>query len=82
MKHADISAQLAAWISEVEEANWEKPIEIKKRYPNASFLSDNRVIFNIKGNNYRVEAKLAYAQQIMFIKRIGTHAEYSKWVFE
>jgi mRNA interferase HigB len=78
-EHADIRSPLNAWIFEVEEANWSGPSEIKARYPNASFLSDNRVIFNIKGNAYRVETKVSYEITVVLVKRIGTHAEYSKW---
>jgi mRNA interferase HigB len=78
-QHADIRSPLNAWIFEVEEANWSGPSEIKARYPNASFLSDNRVIFNIKGNAYRVETKVSYEITVVLVKRIGTHAEYSKW---
>jgi mRNA interferase HigB len=78
-QHADIRSPLNAWIFEVEEANWSGPSEIKARYPNASFLSDNRVIFNIKGNAYRVESKVSYEITVVLVKRIGTHAEYSKW---
>lgn len=51
------------------------------RFPHASILSENRVIFNIKGNRYRLEVKVSYVAQVIFIKRIGTHAEYSKWTF-
>jgi mRNA interferase HigB len=78
-QHADIRGPLNAWIFEVEEANWRGPADIKARYPNASFLSDNRVIFNIKGNTYRIETKVSYEVTVVLIKRIGTHAEYSNW---
>jgi len=81
-KHADVCTQIDAWICEVEEAIWQKPNDVKRRYPNASILGDKRVVFNIKGNSYRVDTKIAYIQQIVFIKRIGTHAEYSKWEFD
>lgn len=81
-RHTDVSSQIDAWICEIKEAKWQKPNDIKKRYPNASLLSDRRVVFNIKGNNYRVDTKIAYDQQIVLVKRIGTHAEYSKWEFD
>jgi mRNA interferase HigB len=77
--HADIRGPLASWIAEVEEANWAGPAGIKARYPSASFLSDNRVIFNIKGNTYRIETKVNYEITVVLVTRIGTHAEYSKW---
>ena len=77
--HADIRGPLSAWILEVEEADWSGPADIKARYPSASFLSDNRVIFNMKGNTYRIETKVSYEIKVVLIKRVGTHAEYSKW---
>ncbi len=78
-RHAGIRGPLNSWIFEVEEADWTGPADIKARYPNASFLSDNRVIFNIKGNSYRIETKVGYAIKVVLATRIGTHAEYSKW---
>lgn len=78
-RHADIRGPLSAWILEVEEATWSGPADIKARYPSASFLSDNRVIFNIKGNAYRVETKVSYEIEVVLVRRMGTHAEYSKW---
>jgi mRNA interferase HigB len=77
--HADIRGPLNAWILEVEEANWEGPADVKARYPSASFLGDNHVVFNIKGNTYRIETKVSYEITVVLAKRIGTHAEYSKW---
>ncbi len=79
--HADIVSQLSAWIAEAKEAEWAAPNDIKARYINASFMSDNRVVFNIKGNKYRLDTKIYYKRQIIIVKRIGTHAEYNKWKF-
>ena len=78
-RHADIRGALNAWIFEVEEANWAGPADVKARYPTASFLNDNRVIFNIKGNTYRIETKVNYEITVVLVRRVGTHAEYSKW---
>jgi mRNA interferase HigB len=78
-QHADVRGPLNAWIVEVEEASWNGPADIKARYPSASLLSDNRVIFNIKGNTYRIETKVSYEITVVLVTRIGTHAEYSKW---
>jgi mRNA interferase HigB len=78
-QHASIRGPLKAWILEVEEADWSGPPDIKVRYPTASFLSENTVIFNIKGNSYRIETKVSYEVKVVLVKRIGTHAEYSKW---
>lgn len=80
-RHGDVRPQIDAWVREVEDASWRSPQDIKARYASASFLSDSRVIFNLKGNSYRLEAKVSYESQVVLIKRIGTHAEYSKWKF-
>ena len=78
-RHADVVSQVRAWLCEIEEAQWQSPKDLKWRFPHASILSGNRVIFNLKGNCYRVETKIDYTMQIVLIKRMGTHAEYSKW---
>ena len=80
-QHSDIRPQLFAWVYEVEDFEWSSPNDIKARYAQASFLAENRVVFNIKGNNYRIDTKISYKNKVVLIKRIGTHAEYSKWKF-
>src|SRR6266849_4635870 len=80
-QHADVRAQLDAWLCEVEEADWKAPSDVKVRFPSASILSDERIVFNLKGNRYRLEVKFSYAVKTVLIKGIGTHAEYSKWTF-
>ena len=80
-RHADVRSQIDAWICEAEEAQWASPHDVKERYVTASFLADNRVVFNLKGNRYRLDVKISYESQIVFVKRIGTHAEYDKWTF-
>ena len=79
--HADVASQIRTWIAEAKEAKWATPNDIKARYVKASFLSDNRVVFNIKGNKYRLDTKIYYQRQIVMVKRIGTHGEYNKWKF-
>lgn len=76
--HSDCEGQLKSWYQEVSKANWKNPNELKREYPNASILNDNRIVFNIKGNNYRLIVKINYDYQIMWIRFIGTHAEYDK----
>jgi len=78
-QHADVRKAVEAWMCEVEDAEWKSPQDIKERYPSASVLSDNRVIFNVKGNRYRIEVKISYRNKVLLIKRAGTHAEYSRW---
>jgi mRNA interferase HigB len=80
-QHADVRAPLDAWVCEVEEANWQAPADLKARFPSASILGDARVIFNVKGNRYRLEVKVNYEMKTVLVTRIGTHAEYSKWNF-
>lgn len=78
--HAEVRTQLQVWLAEAEEAQWEGPDDVQRRYPTASFLADNRVVFNVKGRKYRMVVKVSYRLQIVMIERVGTHAEYSKWV--
>lgn len=77
-KHADSEQQLKAWYNEAEQAGWKSPNEIKKDYPSASILEDNRMVFNIKGNHYRLIVRINYKYGIVWIRFIGTHTEYDK----
>ncbi len=81
MDHSDCRKQLAAWVAETQDAQWQTPQDIKAPYAHASFLANNRVVFNLKGNDYRLDVKVNYKNQIVLIKRVGTHAEYEKWTF-
>lgn len=76
--HSDSEDALKAWFSEAKGSQWESPSDIKNKYPQASILSDNRVVFNIKGNNYRLVVKINYDYGQVFIRFVGTHAEYDK----
>ncbi|MDP9230629.1 MAG: type II toxin-antitoxin system HigB family toxin [Bacteroidota bacterium] len=77
-KHSDCEEQLKAWFQETSKSEWKTPDNIKKKYPGASFLAGNRVVFNIKGNKYRLIVKINYDYQMIWIRFIGTHAEYDK----
>ena len=77
-KHEDCEQQLKAWFREAQKAEWENPNQIKTEYPSASILNENRVVFNIKGNNYRLIVKISYEYEMLWIRFIGTHAEYDK----
>jgi mRNA interferase HigB len=77
-KHSDSKQQLKSWFKETGDVYWRNPKDIKKEYPSASFLADNRVIFNIKGNKYRLIIKVNYDYNMVWIRFIGTHAEYDK----
>ena len=77
--HQDASSQIDAWEAEVNAMNWEKPYDIKARYVSASFLANNHVVFNIKGNKYRLLIQVTYKSKIVLVKKAGTHEEYMKW---
>ena len=77
-KHPDCEQQLKAWYREAENAEWKTPANIKKDYPSASILQNNRIVFNIKGNNYRLVVRINYYYQMVWIRFIGTHAQYDK----
>ncbi|MBE0458099.1 MULTISPECIES: type II toxin-antitoxin system HigB family toxin [Pseudoalteromonas] len=80
-KHANAKKALEAWFSEANEADWKTPQDIKNRYRSADFLADNRVIFNVKGNHYRLVVKVRYQNGIAVIEWVGTHSEYDKQRF-
>lgn len=69
---------LRAWVDEVGRASWAKPADIKAAYRNASFLHNRRVVFNIKGNDFRLIVAVAYRFQAVYVKFVGTHAEYDR----
>ncbi len=79
--HSLARKPIDAWMIEVEKANWQNSHSIKERYRTADFLSENRVIFNIKGNSFRLVAKVSYSLQIVVVEWIGTHAEYDRKKF-
>ena len=67
---------LLAWYDEVLSEKWTQPSDIKERYASASILKKRRVVFNIKGNKYRLIVAVAYKIGVVYIKFIGTHKEY------
>ncbi len=77
-QHVRSKKALDAWFSEAKKANWGKPQDIKDRYRSVDFLSDNRVIFNIKGNHYRLVVKVRYQNDLVVVEWVGTHSEYDK----
>jgi mRNA interferase HigB len=76
--HSDCEQQLKSWFREACKSEWKNPNELKNEYPSASILENNRVVFNIKGNNYRLIVKISYEYEMVWIRFIGTHAEYDK----
>ncbi len=78
-KHADARLQIDSWEAEVEEAQWSSSADLKQRYPKASFLKNQYVIFNICWNKYRLLVQVSYKTNIVLIRKIGTHKEYDNW---
>jgi mRNA interferase HigB len=77
-EHADAREPLQAWYSDTKHASWKSPSGIKVVYRNASFVGNDRVVFNIKGNDYRLVVVIQYDHGIVFIRFIGTHREYDR----
>jgi mRNA interferase HigB len=76
--HADARAWIENWIALVEMERWRPPQDIKARYAAASVLADRVVVFNVKGNRYRLEVQVAYNTGVVVVKWVGTHAEYTR----
>ncbi len=75
-RHPDARQALEAWYADVKSANWRTPADIKEAYRNASLIGSNRVVFNIKGNHYRLVVAVQYEFGIVYIRFVGSHAEY------
>ena len=76
--HADAEQPLKAWHDEAKTAVWKGPQDVKVAYRNASFVANNRVVFNIAGNKYRLVVAMNYPRQWCKVRFIGTHSEYDK----
>jgi mRNA interferase HigB len=76
--HAALKAAIDAWFDEVKRADWKTTADVKRRYASASVVSADRIVFNIKGNDYRLVVSVDFEKQISWIKWIGTHAEYDR----
>lgn len=74
----DSEQPLKAWYHEAKQAEWKNPNEIKEQYANASIVGNNRVVFNICGNKYRLIVRINYTNGWVFIRFVGTHKEYDK----
>jgi len=75
-RHPGAKPHLEAWVDEVRNADWMQPADIKAQFRSASILKSRRVVFNIAGNSYRLVVAVAYRYGALYIKFIGTHAEY------
>ena len=77
-KHPDARGALQAWLSEVERAQWQMPGQVTERYPTASAVPGNRIVFRIRGNRYRMVVEIDYQRKDLYILFLGTHAEYNR----
>jgi mRNA interferase HigB len=77
VRHPDAEDPLLAWYREVEKEDWIKPAQVKDKYRSASFVGD-RVVFNIKGNDYRLVVKINYPHRVVYVRFVGTHKEYDE----
>ena len=77
-RHQDAEQALRSWYDIAKKENWNSFYEIKQQFRNASIVGNDRIIFNIKGNSYRLVVKVDFNWKVMFIKFIGTHKEYDK----
>ena len=75
-RHPDAEQPLRAWYDEACKAEWQQPADIKALYRSASVLKNRRVVFNVKGNEYRLIVAVAYRVGVVYVKFIGTHAQY------
>jgi len=73
-----VKSALDSWFQEVKQADWHNPTDVVRAYANASIVGSDRVVFNIKGNDYRLVVAIHYRLQIVFIKWLGSHANYDK----
>lgn len=77
-KYPETEQPLKAWYDEVKKAQWQDMHDIKQQFRSASILKNNRVVFNIKGNNYRLIASFWFSAQYVYIKFVGTHKQYDE----
>jgi len=74
----DAKGPVSAWYDEVVRAQWGSPADLKEKYRTASILKNNRVVFNIAGNKYRLVVRINYESKTVFVRFIGTHKEYDQ----
>ena len=76
--HAALKGAIDAWFAEVRRARWSSTADVKRLYRSASVVSTDRIVFNVKGNDYRLVVAVDFEKGIVWIKWIGTHAEYDR----
>jgi mRNA interferase HigB len=78
--HADARRSCEAWLALAATASWKRPRDVLDAFPKASFIRDGLVVFDIKGNDYRLLARIDFVRGMVRLLRVGTHAEYDRWV--
>ncbi len=78
-RHSDVKPSIESWGAEVEEAQWDTPHQLKSRYPKASLLGGQKVVFDFCWNKYRLLTLVNYKNKIVLIEKIGAHKDYDKW---
>lgn len=81
-KYTDARSHIDSWIAEVEDATWQTPHDVKKRYSRVSLPGKQNAVFDICWNKYRLWALVNYKNQTVLVKKVGTHREYDKWKIE
>lgn len=76
--HPNAEDPLLSWYRTVRHADWATPMQVKSSFPKADMVGNNRVVFNIRGNRYRLIAKIDYRHRIVFVRFVGTHADYNR----
>ena len=78
-KHADSQEALLAWYKVVGKAKFSNFAELKESFPSADFIQPDYIVFNIKGNHYRLITRISFSYKTIWIKHIFTHAQYDRW---
>jgi mRNA interferase HigB len=78
VRYPDAEQPLKAWFAEAEVADWQAPSDVKAMYRSASILRDSRIVFNIGGNKFRLIVRINYAYRVVYIRFVGTHAQYDR----
>ena len=76
--HPNAEEPLRSWYRTVKGEDWDTPAKVKARFPKASIVGDNRAVFNIRGNHYRLIVEINYPYRTVYVRFVGTHAEYDR----
>ena len=77
-RHPEAEASLRAWYHDVSHADWTGPDDVRREYVAASFVANNRVVFNVRGNRYRIVVAVNYPYRVVYVRFVGTHEDYDR----